>query len=219
MAAQNFMKRRRLTPFCCRAPKNDSFSGSIRSSFLGVSRARSTWKRSSPLPHARIAPMYHHREWKDVTKFTDGCDLAHRPSVHLFRLTDVVQDFYFGTKPDCSPCGRSGRGFLQVLTDFAPTSPIRSSVHWISNGQHQDRAYADTILDRRANLRNFSTRKKRRWSARQEVRQLQKGNQERKRRSGRWTRLAYLLILLPIRKTDRHILKKHKLLPPAQTTR
>ena len=36
--------------------------------------------------------------------------------------------------------------FLQVLTDFAPTSPIRSSVQWISNGQHQDRAYADTIL-------------------------------------------------------------------------
>jgi len=39
--------------------------------------------------------MYHHREWKDVTKFTDGCDLAHRPSVHLFRLTDVVQDFFW----------------------------------------------------------------------------------------------------------------------------
>ncbi len=154
MAAQNFMKRRRLTPFCCRAPKNDSFSGSIRSSFLGVSRARSTSKRSSTLPHARIAPMYHHREWKDVTKFTDGCDLAHRPSVHLFRFTDVVQDFYFGTKPDCSPCCRPGRGFLQVLTDFAPTSPIRSSVHWISNGQHQDRAYADTILDGPSRMRS-----------------------------------------------------------------
>ncbi len=25
--------------------------------------------------------MYHHFGWKDVTKFTDGCDLAHRPSV------------------------------------------------------------------------------------------------------------------------------------------
>src|SRR5579864_3445758 len=100
MAAQNFMKRRRLTPFCCRAPKKDSFSGSIRSSFLGVSRARSAWKRSSTLPHARIAPMYHYREWKDVTEFTDGCDLAQGPGVHLLRWTDVVQDFYSGTKPE-----------------------------------------------------------------------------------------------------------------------
>jgi hypothetical protein len=27
--------------------------------------------------------MYHYREWKDVTEFTDGCDLAQRPGVHL----------------------------------------------------------------------------------------------------------------------------------------
>jgi hypothetical protein len=47
--------------------------------------------------------MYHYREWKDVTEFTDGCDLAQRPGVHLPRWTDVVQDFYSGTKPDCSP--------------------------------------------------------------------------------------------------------------------
>jgi hypothetical protein len=47
--------------------------------------------------------MYHHRGWKDVTKFTDGGDLAHRPSVHLLRWTDVVQDFHSRTKPDCSP--------------------------------------------------------------------------------------------------------------------
>ena len=72
--------------------------------------------------------------------------LRTRPSVHLFRWTDVVQDLYSGTKPDCSPCCRPGRVLLQVLTDFRPKSPIRSSVHWISTGQHQDRAYADTIL-------------------------------------------------------------------------
>ena len=41
-----------------------------------------------------IASMYHHRGWKDVTKFTDGCDLAHEHTVHLLRWTDVVRDFY-----------------------------------------------------------------------------------------------------------------------------
>jgi hypothetical protein len=39
----------------------------------------------------------------------------------------------------------------------------------------------------------------------QEVRQLQKANQERERRSGRWTWLAQLLILYPMWKTDHHI--------------
>jgi len=43
---------------------------------------------------------------------------------------------------------------LQVLTDFAPKSPIGSSIHWISNGQHQDRAYADVILDGLASMRS-----------------------------------------------------------------
>ena len=64
--------------------------------------------------------MYHHREWKDVTKFTDGCDLAHRPSVHLFRLTDVVQDFYSGTKPDCSDEQMWSRIFILEPSQTAP---------------------------------------------------------------------------------------------------
>jgi len=68
--------------------------------------------------------MYHYREWKDVTEFTYGCDLAQRPGVHLRPWTDVVQDFYPGTKPDCSQCCRSGRVFLQVIT--ALKSPFRS---------------------------------------------------------------------------------------------
>jgi len=37
------------------------------------------------------------------------------------------------------------------------------------------------------------------------MRQLQKGDQEREQRSGRWTWLAYLLILHPVRKTDHRV--------------
>jgi len=50
------------------------------------------------------------------------------------------------------------------------------------------------------------------------MRQLQKGDQEREQRSGRWTSLAQLLILHPLRKTDIVFLKKRKLLEPAKTT-
>lgn len=42
--------------------------------------------------------MYHCRERKDVTEFTDGCDLAQNLSGHLLRWTDVVQDFYSGER-------------------------------------------------------------------------------------------------------------------------
>ena len=66
----------------------------------------------------------------------------------------MVQDFYSGTKPDCSPCCRPGRVLLQVLTDFTPKSHIRSSVHWISTGPHQDRAYADAILGELSPMRS-----------------------------------------------------------------
>src|SRR6266849_5916256 len=41
--------------------------------------------------------------------------------------------------------------------------------------------------------------------ARQEVRQVQEGNQERERRSGRWTWLASLLILHPLRKANHRV--------------
>ena len=34
--------------------------------------------------------MYHHRGWKDVTKFTDGGDLAHRPSVQFGTMICVT---------------------------------------------------------------------------------------------------------------------------------
>jgi len=37
------------------------------------------------------------------------------------------------------------------------------------------------------------------------MRQLQKGDQEREQRSGRWTWLAQLLILHPLRKTDHRV--------------
>lgn len=66
----------------------------------------------------------------------------------------VVQDFYSGTKPDCSPCCRPGRVLLQVLSQFAPKSPVRWSVHWISTGQHQGAHIADTILGGRSPMRS-----------------------------------------------------------------
>ena len=60
--------------------------------------------------------MYHHGGWKDVTKFTDGCDLAHRTYVHLLRWIDVVEDSHSaGTKAGLL---RPGRMLLQVQTDF-----------------------------------------------------------------------------------------------------
>src|SRR6266567_7774288 len=127
MAAQNFMKRRRLTPFCCRAPKNDSFGGSIRSSFLGVSRTRSTCRRSNTLPHARIATVYHQRRWKDVTKFTDVCDPAHEHSVHLLRWTDVVRGFlFFSRSTAMSSKPTSGPEVVPRIARQGPVYPRKS---------------------------------------------------------------------------------------------
>jgi hypothetical protein len=33
--------------------------------------------------------MYHYREGKDVTEFTDGCDLAQRPGVYLLPMDQM----------------------------------------------------------------------------------------------------------------------------------
>jgi hypothetical protein len=65
--------------------------------------------------------MYHHREWEDVTKFTDGCDLEHRPSVHLFRLTDGPR-LLFWSRARLLPLLPPRTPFLQVLTNFAHLS-------------------------------------------------------------------------------------------------
>lgn len=53
--------------------------------------------------------------------------------------------FLFRNQAGLLPRCRPGRVILQVLSDFAPQSHVRWSVHWISTAQDQDRAYADTI--------------------------------------------------------------------------
>jgi len=60
--------------------------------------------------------MYHHHGWKDVTKFTDSRDLAHRPSAHLLRWR-CWSGFLFLSQAGLFTCCQAGQLLLQVLSE------------------------------------------------------------------------------------------------------
>jgi len=76
------------------------------------------------------------RGWKDVTTFTDNCDVAHRPSVHLLRWRRWSRIFVLEPSRTAPRAAARDERFCRSWATSRQSSPVRWSVHWISTGQH-----------------------------------------------------------------------------------